>query len=87
MDYTSPSTIENSGRIAYISGIKRNDCPISKRTGMNDIHHWNRGWDLEASKTCKGKGCSAKRGVGHSVQCEKEHEKTLAMSRLTNPHG
>jgi len=27
--------------------------------------------------TCKGENCSAKRGIGHSDECEKEHNETV----------
>ena len=74
MDYSTPQTIIESGARAYIIGIKRSDCPISRRTGANKIHWWNSGWDNEAAKTCTGINCTAKRGVGHSPECIAEHD-------------
>ena len=76
MDYSTPLTIIESGQRAYRLGIKKSDCPIDSRTGANKICWWNDGWDLEAEKTCKGENCTAKRGVGHSDECEKEHDET-----------
>lgn len=77
MDYSTPQTIIESGARAYRLGIEKSDCPISSRTGANKICWWNDGWEAEAAKTCKGKNCNAKRGIGHSDECIKEHEETV----------
>ncbi len=68
--------VKESGAKAYRLGLNKSDCPISYRTGANKIHWWNEGWNEEAAKTCKGSNCTAKRGMGHSDDCKKEHEET-----------
>lgn len=79
MDYSTPSTITQSGRDAFNDGAKRGDCPISRRPCANGIYWWLSGWDeareeAENTCTCKGGGCAAIDGVGHSDECEREHE-------------
>jgi hypothetical protein len=71
---SNPFTIKKLGRKAYRLGLKKSDCPISHRTNANGIHWWSQGWDEEEqATTCKGTKCSAKLGIGHSDDCEKEH--------------
>lgn len=77
IDYSTPHTIKESGARAYRLGVEKSDCPISYRTGANQIQWWNDGWDEEAAKTCKGINCTAKHGIGHSDECIKEHEETV----------
>ncbi len=81
MDYSSPLTIIESGKLAYRLGVERSDCPISSRTHANEICWWNQGFDLEAAKTCKGDNCTAKRGIGHSDECIKEHDKVIHQTK------
>lgn len=56
--------------------------PSRPRSNANGVCWWNDGWESESKKTCKGVKCSAKRGIGHSDECIKEHnshyEKDLA---------
>jgi len=75
MDYSTPSSIKDSGRRAFLAGVEKSECPIDRRSHANAIHWWGDGWDEEANKTCKGTNCTAKRGKGHSKECIEEHEK------------
>lgn len=78
MDYSTPATVKQSGREAFKLGVKRSECPIERRTGANDIHHWLSGWDEEEKNAaCFGKNCKAIRGVGHSEECLQEHTHTV----------
>lgn len=74
MDYSTPTTIFESGVRAFNLGVSKDDCPISRRTHANAIHWWNDGWDSAAAKTCKGTNCNAVNGAGHSNECIQEHE-------------
>jgi len=84
MDYSTPLAIIESGARAFRVGIQKSDCPISSRTGANKIEWWRRGWEAESLKTCKGDNCAAVRGVGHSEECEREHDK-IAKEALKSP--
>ena len=76
MDYSNP---KQSGRDAFLAGKSINENPCDRRTHANHSVHWHDGW-LEQSKipTCKGKNCTAIRGVGHSEECTKDHEACYA---------
>lgn len=74
MNYDKPETIIESGVQAYKDGIARNDHPISHRTGMNAISWWQDGWDQGKEQSCKGRNCRAFKGVGHSEECEHDHD-------------
>lgn len=74
MDYSTPHTITESGAQAFRLGISKDECPVDPRSNANGVCWWNNGWETESKKTCKGPKCSAKRGVGHSIECEKKHD-------------
>lgn len=74
VDYANSGTIMESGRKAFLNGVKLEDCPISRRTGANLIHWWNLGWEEARNNSCSGENCKAVKGLGHSEECEKEHD-------------
>tara|TARA_R110000850_G_scaffold174754_3_gene300310 strand:+ start:286 stop:519 length:234 start_codon:yes stop_codon:yes gene_type:complete len=74
MNYNNPA---QSGRIAFLNYIGRDENPVSRRTHANAHCEWLRGWD-EASKTeCKYKDCNAIHGFNHSKNCKEEHDMVL----------
>jgi ribosome modulation factor len=77
MNYSDPNSIIDAGRQAYISGMSNLDCPIDRRTSANAVCLWMEGWQEECGITCKGTNCKAKKGIGHSQQCHKEHDQTV----------
>lgn len=71
MDYSNP---KKSGKEAFINGIPRTGNPIDRITHANHSLMWFDGWDLQNSITCKGRNCTAASGVGHSSECENDHD-------------
>ena len=51
MDYNNPA---QSGRIAFLNCVEREENPVSSRTHANARTEWFIGWDEENDKTCKG---------------------------------
>ena len=51
MDYNNPT---ESGQVAFLRGIKRNENPVSTRTDANAALLWDRGWVRQSKITCKG---------------------------------
>jgi ribosome modulation factor len=73
VNYSDHNSIISAGKQACIDGKSNLDCPIDKRVNANAACLWLQGWSSEAAITCKGTGCSAKNGVGHSQECIDEH--------------
>jgi hypothetical protein len=51
MDYNNPV---QSGRIAFLNCVDRDENPVDGRTHANAKSEWYRGWDDANSKECKG---------------------------------
>jgi len=73
-DYKNP---EKWGRESYHAGIEQLDCPISGRTNANAKCLWVEGWIKAYNNRCKGEQCKADNGIGHSKECEDEHDRAV----------
>jgi len=66
---------EKSGREAFLKGVSRFDNPAESRTHANARLMWFKGFDAqEKIDGCVGPNCNAVKGVGHSTQCQIQHE-------------
>ena len=74
VDYVNP---EKWGRESYYAGVEQIDCPIDGRTHANAKYLWVKGWIEASSNRCKGEQCEAVNGVGHSKECEDEHDRAV----------
>ena len=72
MDYNNT---EKSGKEAFLKGVTRFDNPAEHSTHANARSLWFRGWDAqEKIDGCIGPNFNAVKGVGHSTQCQIQHE-------------
>lgn len=71
MNYNNP---EQSGRDDFMRGALWLDNPVDSRTHANAHLLWQLGWDKQSKvDTCIGPNCNAIKGVGHSVECQNQH--------------
>lgn len=73
--------IKEDGRAANIRGVSRNSNPYTSFEDTGKAVDWDLGWLQQTQhwagrpkKMCKGKNCTAMRGVGHSEECIKERD-------------
>ena len=67
MDYNNPT---QSGRIAFLNCVERDENPVSYKNNANARAEWFRGWDEASKSNCKGidlgdgdfSGCDASGG-------------------------
>ena len=72
INYKKP---RESGRVAFLQGVKINENPVDRRFNANAHYEWIEGWRSGEGQVCIGVNCKAKNGDNHSIECINEHEK------------